>query len=217
MSGPKTSTATNSIVTATTPISGITGSKAIKSSSSHSGSSSSKSAKPTLLSVGDPDEDAKQGALAEQWPCASCAALLGAVHLAAGCMLLVFDVATNERTGAMFGVSSALAYILCALMAFIAARRIDRVAQCLLMAFASVAVGLSAGLFVENAWAVNGGVRDVRTVSSHSFLLCLALMQCEAEISKVNTRSKSICIFSRRLVCDCYSVLPIAAQGLRTT
>uniref|UniRef100_A0A914YY09 Uncharacterized protein n=1 Tax=Panagrolaimus superbus TaxID=310955 RepID=A0A914YY09_9BILA len=59
---------------------------------------------------------------AQKWPCGGCTFFLGICHLFCGLTLLAFDVATNDVTETPFGVSAALAFIICAIFSFIAAR-----------------------------------------------------------------------------------------------
>ncbi|VDM29734.1 unnamed protein product, partial [Toxocara canis] len=58
---------------------------------------------------------------AKVWPCRTCGILLGICHLVLGITLLLFDIFTNSLSETAFAITAALAFIVCALFAFIAA------------------------------------------------------------------------------------------------
>uniref|UniRef100_A0A1I8A2F4 Zgc: n=1 Tax=Steinernema glaseri TaxID=37863 RepID=A0A1I8A2F4_9BILA len=92
---------------------------------------------------------------ARVWPCRSCGILLGICHCILGCFLLIFDLVTNNETDTSLGVSSALVFIICAMFAFISAKRLDRAAQLILLTFSLISVALCLALFFENAIMIN--------------------------------------------------------------
>ncbi|KAH7727125.1 hypothetical protein AAVH_05350 [Aphelenchoides avenae] len=99
-------------------------------------------------------------------------------------VLLVFDVITNDITGTPVAVTAAIATIICAILSFIAARRLDKVAQVLLVIFAASSSVLCLVLFVEAAAFINSICRPSSTVQCldkegivHITLLCLSLIQ----------------------------------------
>ncbi|KAI1718447.1 hypothetical protein Ddc_09499 [Ditylenchus destructor] len=134
------------------------------------------------------DSEVKES-LAREWPCASCAILLGVCHFVAALGLLVFDVATNATTSAKFPVSASLSIFICAMLSFIAARRIDKAAQILLLLFATLSTILCSILFIESSRQVNSD----ETVEKRSVVL-----NCQVE---VNVCSERFVFFHVALIC----------------
>ncbi|KAK0421363.1 hypothetical protein QR680_015199 [Steinernema hermaphroditum] len=131
---------------------------------------------------------------ARVWPCRPCGILLGIFHCTLGAFLLIFDLVTNYETDTALGVGSALVFIICAMFAFISAKRLDRAAQLILLAFSSISVVLCLAMFFENAIIINrlcsgeqsGGDGDGaecfgRKAVLHTILLGVAL--CEFVVS----------------------------------
>ncbi|CAJ0575438.1 unnamed protein product, partial [Mesorhabditis spiculigera] len=118
--------------------------------------------------------------MAMEWPCAACATFLGIAHLFLGLGLLSFDVATNETSETAFASTAALAYIICAILSFIAARRLDRCAQLLLFAFAAFSALTSLSIFLEAAVVLNRLCAhgcDQKENFVHTTLICIALTE----------------------------------------
>uniref|UniRef100_A0A914PPG7 Uncharacterized protein n=1 Tax=Panagrolaimus davidi TaxID=227884 RepID=A0A914PPG7_9BILA len=121
---------------------------------------------------------------AQKWPCGSCTFFLGICHLLSGFTLLAFDVATNDITQTPFGVSAALAFIICAIFSFIAARRIDTAAQLLLVIFSILSLFICIMLFIQSATKVNNLCDEIfpkncyiKSTIIYIILLCISLIE----------------------------------------
>uniref|UniRef100_A0A914S7R2 MARVEL domain-containing protein n=1 Tax=Parascaris equorum TaxID=6256 RepID=A0A914S7R2_PAREQ len=130
-------------------------------------------------STGDAKDDHLSAA--RIWPCRTCGILLGISHLLLGIILLIFDIFTNNISETAFAITAALAFIICALFAFIAARRLDRPAQLLLLFFSLFAFAMSAAMFIESAAIINYNCDHNkchrRENIIHIILLCFALTE----------------------------------------
>ncbi|CAJ0944409.1 unnamed protein product, partial [Mesorhabditis belari] len=137
--------------------------------------------RPLLLSPKEENHENNETGMAVEWPCAACATLLGIAHLSMGLGLLAFDVVTNETSETAFAATAALAYIICSVLSFIAARRLDRCAQLLLFAFAAFSALTSLSIFLEAAVVLNRlcGQRACTEGRDlvHSTLICIALTE----------------------------------------
>uniref|UniRef100_A0A1I7XD72 Guanylate cyclase domain-containing protein n=1 Tax=Heterorhabditis bacteriophora TaxID=37862 RepID=A0A1I7XD72_HETBA len=144
---------------------------------------------------GDPLEN-----LARVWPCAACGCLLGLIHLFLGSAFLVdkssqqihflysnliffkmFDILTNNVSKTAFAITASLADFICAILCFIAVRRLDRCAQLLLFAFASFSLLMSLAIFLESAVLLNkicvvNSCENKATVV-HSTLIVISLIE----------------------------------------
>uniref|UniRef100_A0A7E4VE01 Transmembrane protein n=1 Tax=Panagrellus redivivus TaxID=6233 RepID=A0A7E4VE01_PANRE len=92
---------------------------------------------------------------AQQWPCGGCSFFLGICHFACGLSLLAFDVATNHITKTPFAISASLVFIVCGILALIAARRVDKATQILLTFLCLLSMPLCIVLFIQSALYVN--------------------------------------------------------------
>ncbi|MFH4983607.1 hypothetical protein AB6A40_010316 [Gnathostoma spinigerum] len=123
---------------------------------------------------------------ASVWPCRSCAIILGLCHLWLGITLLIFDVVTNNTSETAFAVTASLSFIVCAILAFIAARRLDRAAQLLLLFFSLVSFAMCLAIFLESTIMINEQC-DMKNCYSkksvvHIALLCISLFEMTATI-----------------------------------
>uniref|UniRef100_A0A914CZ82 Uncharacterized protein n=1 Tax=Acrobeloides nanus TaxID=290746 RepID=A0A914CZ82_9BILA len=131
-----------------------------------------------------PSNETEEPQFGQEWPCGACAVLLGTCHLTAGLTLIIFDVITNHVSGTAFAISASLSYIICAILAFIGARRLDRAAQLMLVFFTLVSLAMSLALFFESGVLVSKlcTPKEILHCSHrknivHTFLLCLSLME----------------------------------------
>ncbi|GMT16875.1 hypothetical protein PFISCL1PPCAC_8172, partial [Pristionchus fissidentatus] len=92
---------------------------------------------------------------ARGWPCAPCGILLGLIHFSLGFTLLLFDILTNTVSHTAFGVTASLTFIICALLCFIAVRRVDRCAQVVLMCFSTFSALACLSIFLESSVQLN--------------------------------------------------------------
>ncbi|CAI4223916.1 unnamed protein product [Auanema sp. JU1783] len=110
------------------------------------------------------------GSLSRAWPCARCGVLLGIIHLAFSVFVLIFDIFTNQLTLEIFSTTAAVLYFVCALLCFIAVRRLDEAAQVLLLIFSSLSLMLSIALFIQNAHIVNLLSENIRCESRSCYI-----------------------------------------------
>uniref|UniRef100_A0A915PYK8 Zinc finger PHD-type domain-containing protein n=1 Tax=Setaria digitata TaxID=48799 RepID=A0A915PYK8_9BILA len=93
--------------------------------------------------------------VAQVWPCRFCGIMLGICHLLLGVTLLIFDVVTNNISETAFAITASLSFIVCGIFSFIAARRLDRPAQLLLLFFSIFSMAMSTTMFVDSAAVIN--------------------------------------------------------------
>ncbi|KHN84118.1 hypothetical protein Tcan_10385 [Toxocara canis] len=133
---------------------------------------------------------------AKVWPCRTCGILLGICHLVLGITLLLFDIFTNSLSETAFAITAALAFIVCALFAFIAARRLDRPAQLLLLFFSLFALAMSTTMFVESAAVINHNCDHADCHGHenivHTILLCFALTELTVSLATIMVCFRSL-------------------------
>ncbi len=109
-----------------------------------------------------------------QWPCYRCALTLGNVHLMNAFIVLILDISTNDRSETSFAISTSIVSFLCGIFSLIASRRYDRTVVILLGIFATVTIGVSIALFIDNVIRINN---NYQLSLIHASLISFALIE----------------------------------------
>ncbi|KAJ1370045.1 hypothetical protein KIN20_031681 [Parelaphostrongylus tenuis] len=119
--------------------------------------------------------------LARKWPCSRCGGLLGIIHLLLGVVLTLFDMLTFTMPNTSYAISAAILYTICAILCFIATRRVDRCTQMLLMVFATAALLISCTMFLDSGMILNDMCQpehcDNQKHVVHSVLIFISLSE----------------------------------------
>ncbi|CAJ0607326.1 unnamed protein product [Cylicocyclus nassatus] len=125
---------------------------------------------------GDPLET-----LAREWSCASCACVLGVVHLSFGVTLTLIDMITTTVSNTPFAISAAIVYIITAILCFIATGRVDRCTQFMLVIFSLAGLAISCAIFVDSAIVLNSTCTptnyDENELVVHSMMVIICLTE----------------------------------------
>ncbi|CAB3411464.1 unnamed protein product [Caenorhabditis bovis] len=128
--------------------------------------------------------------LAQRAICYNCGHLLAFAHIFSGISLLMIDVASNYLSRNAVIISFAFIFIICAILSFITARRLDRLALKILLVYSLISLTAAVYLFVKNGLFLNEICmkRDECTKAQqwvHSNIVIISLIEVAASIISI--------------------------------